>query len=232
MAIEEPYHSDTILNFYQNLNPSFALPCGVEMMNPYDNGEATDIAYAFYHRFYDDTRHRILLFGINPGRFGAGVTGIPFTDPIRLERECGIENHLDKKPELSSKFVYEMITEYGGVERFYNDFFVTAVCPLGFTMDGKNLNYYDDKELLKNTETFIVETIRQQKKFLSSPEKCFCLGKGTNYKYFGRLNEKYQFFKNIIPLPHPRWVMQYRRKKKGYFIEEYVKELRKAVDSR
>ena len=37
-----------------------------------------------------------MIFGINPGRFGAVLPGIPFTDPIRLKKECGIDNHLPK----------------------------------------------------------------------------------------------------------------------------------------
>ena len=49
---------------------------------------------------------RHLLLGINPGRFGGGVTGIPFTDPIRLQNVCGIENNFEKKQELSSVFIY------------------------------------------------------------------------------------------------------------------------------
>lgn len=223
--------SDKILDFYDKLNPRFSLPDGVVMMNPYLDREASEIAFRFYHRYYDDSRPRVLLFGINPGRFGAGITGIPFTDPIRLETKCGIENDLDKKPELSSEFVYEMIDAYGGVAKFYSDFFVTAICPLGFTLDGKNLNYYDDKDLQNNAEPFIVETIWQQKKITSSPEVCFSLGKGKNFTYFQRLNKKYHFFKTIIPLPHPRWVMQYRRKKKDSFIEEYVKALQGTIIS-
>ncbi len=217
--------SEQILDFYESLNPDFLLPEGIKMMNPYVERDTLEIARQFYHRYYDDSRPRVLLFGINPGRFGAGVTGIPFTDPIRLETKCGIENNLDKKPELSSEFVYEMIDGYGGVKKFYDDVFVTAICPLGFTLDGKNLNYYDDKDLQKNAEPFIVETIWRQKEITYSPEVCFSLGKGKNFTYFQRLNKKYHFFETIIPLPHPRWVMQYRRKKKDYFIEEYVKSL-------
>src|SRR5687768_18158258 len=37
---------------------------------------------------------------------------------------------------------------YGGCDKFYSDFFITAVSPLGFVKNGKNVNYYDDRELL------------------------------------------------------------------------------------
>ena len=36
-----------------------------------------------------------------------------------------------------------MIEGYGGPEKFYSKFYFGAISPLGFTMDGKNLNYYD-----------------------------------------------------------------------------------------
>jgi hypothetical protein len=44
------------------------------------------ICSSFYQKYYADNKKRSLIIGINPGRFGAGVTGIPFTDPIRLKR--------------------------------------------------------------------------------------------------------------------------------------------------
>ncbi|HKI46704.1 MAG TPA: uracil-DNA glycosylase family protein [Balneolales bacterium] len=224
--------ANRILSFYKSLKPDFSLPRGVEVMNPFEEEDAAKIAGRFYQKYYDDINPRVILFGINPGRFGAGVTGVPFTDPIRLEQVCGIENHFDKKPELSSEFVYEVVDAYGGPALFYDHFFVSAVCPLGFTKDGKNLNYYDDKQLLKDTEPFIVETIREQIKMVDSPDVSFCLGKGTNFKYFVKLNEKHHFFKRIEPLPHPRWVMQYRRKRKNEFVKRYVDRLERVVSSR
>jgi len=72
------------------------------------------------------------LLGINPGRFGSGTTGVSFTDPIKLEKYCGIRNDLVKKAELSADFIYAMIIAYGGLESFYNRFFISSVSPLGF----------------------------------------------------------------------------------------------------
>ena len=223
------YLSTGILSFYKNLKPDFPLPQGVEVMNPFEDADAAKVAGRFYQKYYDDINPRVILFGINPGRFGAGVTGVPFTDPIRLQEICGIQNDFDKKPELSSEFVYEVVDAYGGPKPFYDHFYVSAVCPLGFTRDGKNLNYYDDKQLAKDTESFIVQTIKEQIELVHSPGVSFCLGQGANYKYFLKLNEKYHFFKNIIPLPHPRWVMQYRRKKKDEFVKMYIDQLQRAL---
>jgi Domain of unknown function (DUF4918) len=217
--------SYAILEFYKNLAPDFHLPKGVAIMNAFTDKNSWKLTEAFYNKFYNDSQPRKFIFGINPGRFGGGVTGIPFTDPIRLQQECGIPNDLPKKAELSSQFVYEVVKAYGGAELFYGHFFVTALSPLGFTKDGLNLNYYDDKELLVSSEPFIVECIRQQIDTMPTTDTCFCLGEGTNFKYFQKLNAKHQFFKEIIPLPHPRWVMQYRRKRLEEFVKLYVGKL-------
>ena len=217
--------AEAILQFYQQLKPDFILPDGVEIMNPFRDKESWHFTELFYNKFYNDSNPRQLIFGINPGRFGGGITGIPFTDPIRLENECGIKNHFRKLAELSSIFVYEVVNAYGGAEKFYGDFFITALSPLGFTKNGVNLNYYDDKELLKASEPFIVDCVQTQRKIISTTNVCFCLGEGTNYKIFQKLNEKHRFFEKIIPLPHPRWIMQYRRKKVKEYVDLYVEKL-------
>ena len=218
-----------ILHFYKTLRPDFVLPDGISVMNPYEDATSWQLASSFYEKFYSDTQPRVFIFGINPGRFGGGITGVPFTDPIRLQEKCGIPNEWKKQAELSSIFIYEMIDGYGGVAAFYERFFITALSPLGFTRDGKNLNYYDDKELLRSSEPYMVECIRRQLGTMPTLSTCCCLGEGENYKQFLRLNEKYGFFKEIIPLPHPRWVMQYRRKKIGEYVGVYVEKLKKII---
>ena len=218
--------SSAILHFCRNLRPRFPLGDGIEIMNPYKDPVAWEVASRFYEKFYADSRPRTFIFGINPGRFGGGVTGIPFTDPIRLAEKCGIPNDWKQQAELSSQFVYEMIAGYGGVEAFYGDYFFTAISPLGYVRHGRNLNYYDDKELMRDVEPFVLECIRRQLKTMPTSETCFCLGEGENYRYFSRINDRYGFFKTIVPLPHPRWVMQYRRKKIIDYIELYVKKLK------
>src|SRR5690242_4013145 len=92
--------SYAILEFYQKLSLKFPLPAGVEVMNPFADKDSWPITSLFYNKFYNDTSRRVFIFGINPGRFGGGITGIPFTDPIRLETVCGISNSFQKKAEL------------------------------------------------------------------------------------------------------------------------------------
>jgi len=218
--------SNAILKFYKNLSPKLKLPAGVEVMNPFSDPNALQLAEAFYQKFYNDVHPRKFIFGINPGRFGGGVTGVPFTDPIRLKEICGIDNELPKKAELSSHFIYAVIDAYSGPQAFYHDFYITALSPLGFTKNGINLNYYDDKELLKDSEPYILQCIQEQLATIATTrDVCYCLGEGTNYKIFQKINAKHQFFKTIVPLPHPRWVMQYRRKRIDEFVKMYVEKL-------
>ena len=218
--------ADQVINFTRNLHlPDIALPDGFEWLFPYDNPETMHALTTFYERFYADNQVRTIIFGINPGRFGAGVTGVPFTDPVRLETECGIRNDFPKKPELSSVFVWQFINAYGGASAFCRDFYITSLSPLGFVKDGKNINYYDDRHLQTAAEPFIAWNIRTSLDFGAQREAAICLGEGKNFAFFQKLNATHGFFKEIVPLSHPRWIMQYRRKQVEEFVERYVEVL-------
>jgi hypothetical protein len=96
---------------------------------------------------------------------------------------------------------------------------------LGFTKDEKNLNYYDDIRLQKKLESFMIESIHAQLKFDIDRSVAYCLGEGQNYKYLQQLNQKHNFFEKIIPLAHPRFIMQYKRKSKSEYILQYKQAL-------
>jgi hypothetical protein len=212
--------SERILKFYEALKLEIKLPEGIEIINPYQSQEVIEVCKTFYSKYYNDTKGRRLILGINPGRFGAGITGIPFTDPIRLEKECGIKNSFGKRPELSSEFIYSLINSMGGPEHFYSHYFIGAVSPLGFLKDGKNFNYYDSKELTKALKPFIIKSLVDQIGCGVNSKKCYCLGQGKNFEYLSMLNDELKLFSQIVPLPHPRWVMQYRRKAKEQILDD------------
>jgi hypothetical protein len=155
----------------------------------------------------------------------AGITGLTFTDPVALQENCGIENLFDKRSELSSRFVYEFINAFGGVASFYSKFFLSAICPLGFIKSGKNLNYYDEKPLETALKEFIVRTLNKQCNFGISRNKALCIGEGKNFKYLQKLNSETGLFDEIVPLPHPRWVMQYRYNHRQEYIMNYLEVL-------
>ena len=217
--------AQSVLQFFDQLNDYPPVPPGVQVLNPYIKEEVKKVTRIFYEQYYNDPAERYLLIGINPGRFGAGLTGIPFTDPIRLKTVCKIDNTFDPKPELSSKFIYELIDRMGGPHRFYGRFYFSSVSPLGFTKDGKNLNYYDNKTLQDTWEGFMVNNLKKQLSFGCSSKKAFVLGRGKNFQYMQRLNEDNRLFDTLVELPHPRWVMQYRLKRIDEFLSEYITKL-------
>jgi hypothetical protein len=217
--------ADQVLSFYKDLEIKTPLPEGVVVLNPYRDDESFSYCTKFYKKFFDDVDERTVILGINPGRHGGGVTGIPFTDPVKLDQCCQIPNSLNKKPELSADFIYTMIQAYGGPEKFYRKFYFSAISPLGFTKEGKNLNYYDVKELQIILKNFIVESLKKQMTFGIKPSTCYCLGEGENFKFLTRLNEEQKIFQKIVPLAHPRFIMQYRRKRVGEYVDSYLKAL-------
>src|SRR5688500_1007729 len=84
--------ADKVIAFNKNLDLKGPLPEGIRIMNPFrENEQILPLSSAFYKKYYDDPRPRHIILGINPGRFGGGVTGVPFTDPKRLKKECGID---------------------------------------------------------------------------------------------------------------------------------------------
>lgn len=204
-------------------------------MNPFEEtAAALKTSAAFYSKYYNDTNQRHLILGINPGRLGAGLTGIPFTDPKRLVNECGIAYEGRVTHEPSSVFIYEMIHAYGGIEAFYNDYYINSPCPLGFTSvdaDGKekNYNYYDSKELTAAVKDYMIANIRQLIGMGVNTETCFCLGTGKNEQFLTRLNAEHHFFGKIVALEHPRFIMQYKNKQKSLYIDKYVTALKSAL---
>jgi hypothetical protein len=56
-------------------------------------------------------------------------------------------------------------------------------------------------------------------------EFCIIIGKGKNEKFFEKINKEYKFFNEIISLPHPRWILQYRSKQKNIYMKEYINKL-------
>lgn len=227
--IRKPTFADRIIDFNHHLNFDGDLPHGIRIMNPYQESEtAVQVSDQFYRKYYNDHGKRHLILGINPGRFGSGVTGISFTDPKRLMEYCGIPFNGKLTHEPSSEFIYEMITAYGGPELFYDKFYISSVCPLGFTIAGdsgkeKNYNYYDNKELLAAAYPFIVKEMEKQIKLGFETDIVYCFGQGKNEQFLRKLNAEKKFFRRIIALPHPRYIMQYKSKMKSTFVDEYLK---------
>jgi hypothetical protein len=198
------------------------------LVNPYKDKPVKESVVKFFKKYFNDNKKRIYIFGINPGRFGGGLTGIAFTDPVALREKCKIGNEPGKRKELSSKFIYDIIERFGGVKNFYSKFFITALFPLAIVKDGKNYNYYDDKNLLKNLFPYLKESFGKQIAFGAVKNACICLGK-RNYEYLKIINNEKEFFEEIITLEHPRYIMQYKMKDLKYYREKYLGVLKKSA---
>jgi hypothetical protein len=229
---------EKVIAFYRDLEFKGKLPPGISIMNPFrESPRILPVVSAFNSKFYNDTNERHIILGINPGRFGAGVTGLPFTDTVRLQEKCGLAIEGIATFETSSVFIYEMIDAFGGPGKFYSKFYISAISPLGFTAVGKkgnavNYNYYDSRKLSEAVYGFILETLEKQLEFGIKRDICFCLGTGQNYKFLFELNEEKKYFGKIVPLEHPRYIMQYKTKKKNEYIGKYLEEFSRAVNNR
>jgi hypothetical protein len=118
-----------------------------------------------------------------------------------------------------------MIQAYGGPDQFYKDYFISAVSPLGYVYKGKNMNYYDMPSLQLRLNPFVVNCIQQQMQWPVKQKRCICIGGDKNFRYLSALNERYQWFEQIDVLPHPRFIMQYKRKYIHEYISLYLKTL-------
>jgi len=216
------YHLHTLL-------PNWKLPKGVDLIYPFAGEDTRACMTAFYEKYFNDTNDRIFVAGINPGRFGAGVTGVPFTGPKKLREECGIDHGFTSRPELSADFIYRWVNEMGGPEAFYQDFYIMNACPLGFTKNGKNYNYYDDKKLEKAVRPRIIANFKAQLAFGCRRDFLLCLGTGKNYKFLKALNDEQGWFGEVIPLSHPRYVMQYKRKSLDVYLADFVAKSERAL---
>ena len=181
---------------------------------------------AFYQTFYDDHNPRKFIIGINPSRHGAGVTGVPFTDTKHLENDCGIPMYSAHTHEVSSVFVYDMISQYGGVKAFYKDYYINSPFPLAIvrkTAQGTwlNANYYDDNELFRMTKDYMIETLKKHIALGLDTSEVYVLGK-KNASFLEKLNKEASLFKKMVVLEHPRYIQQYKSKEKQLYIDKFI----------
>lgn len=176
----------------------------------------------FYQKYYADKQGRHFIFGINPGRFGAGLTGVPFTDPLRLETECGIENKLPKSGALFPDFCLAIYSWLWWNSDFCPIFLHHFAIALGLCAQWREY-----PRLLRRPATCpqrrAVYCVEPADATAISPLEIrpFASVKARIMPILKKLNEREGFFREIIR-PHPRWIMQYRRKRVEEFVERYV----------
>ncbi|MCM2392719.1 uracil-DNA glycosylase family protein [Streptomyces albipurpureus] len=224
-----------ILQFNEELaGTTLELPPGFTAINPFSGPQkdrVREVTTAFYRKFYDDDRPRRLVLGSSPARRGTAVTGVPFEDAKLLESETGVDVDGYAVSRPSAGFLHDVISRYGGRGKFYADFVMSFVCPLGLVRmspKGKevNCNYYESKKLLELLHSFLVDTLERQLAFGTDTSVCYCIGSGENYAFLSKANEGQRFFQRIVPLEHPRFITQYNRDREEEFAEKYLSAFR------
>ena len=114
----------------------------------------------FNNQFYGNKHPKTVLCGINPGKLGAGKTGIPFVDFTSLSKM--IEGVDRDDTERSAQFFYDIVQELGVCE-FYRSFYVTNVSWVGYVRNEKNVNYYD---LPVAAKAFVYEMFKLEMDFV------------------------------------------------------------------
>lgn len=226
---------EKIIKFDQTLeNTKIELPKEFKIINPYNGSNKEQIKLIikkFYNKYYNDNKTRRLIIGSSPARRGTALTGIPYEDEKHLQETTGIHINDFYINKSSSNFLYDVIEKYGGCEKFYSDFYMNFVCPLGIVRINKNgketnCNYYENKELKKILYEFILESLKKQIKFGIDTSVVYCIGSGENYKFLTKINNEHNLFEKIIPLEHPRFIMQYNSDKKDEYLKKYLEILK------
>ena len=88
-----------------------------------------------------------------------------------------------------------------------------------------NSNYYETNVIKDRLMPFIVASLQEQIKLGVDTSVCYCIGSGENFKVLTSINQTYHFFGSIVPLEHPRYVMQYHFKDRAHYIQKYVAAL-------
>ncbi|WP_263601561.1 SMUG2 DNA glycosylase family protein [Chryseobacterium sp. PET-29] len=221
---------EKVIEFNKKLSYNGNLPDDFHVLNPYlDNPETLQVMEQFYHKYYSDNHQRKFLVGINPSRHGAGVTGVPFTDTKRLESVCGIKMISAYTHEVSSVFVYDMISEYGGAEEFYKEIYINSPFPLAIVRKSKgswiNAKYYDDKALFNDIKDFMIDSLKKHISLNLDTSEVFIMGK-KNADFISKLNQEAQLFGKMTVLEHPRYIQQYKSKEKQLYIDKYILALK------
>ncbi len=133
---------DNYLNFSREFvqqNKEKLNECDIEILSDFLDNEIN--IRKFYVKYVENNNPKIVLCGINPGRFGAGKTGVSFLDFQSLQKI--LPNISRNDHEKSGSFFYGVIEEIG-VDKFYKNVYVTNLSCVGFQnlKTKKNMNYY------------------------------------------------------------------------------------------
>ncbi|HCN83894.1 MAG TPA: hypothetical protein DIT07_09790 [Sphingobacteriaceae bacterium] len=155
----------------------------------------------FHKRYVQSNSPKVVICGINPGRFGAGKTGIPFIDFNSLSQM--LPNIEKKEAEKSAKFFFSIVQEFG-VDTFYQKFHVTNMSWYGFyhLKTRKNINY---NNLPTEIQNLLIDKFLEEMRFIN-PDVIIPVGDIVNWELLCNPNVKSRLTAKIAPrLYHPAY---------------------------
>ena len=227
---QEKAFSEKVIDFDKELGKvTLEIPKSYKIINPYsgrNKKQVLQLVKQFYGKYFNDNNKRRLILGSSPARRGSAITGVPFEDAQNLQKETGISIENFHVSNASSTFLNRVIDKYGGRTKFYSDFYLNFVCPLGISKinskgNSVNCNYYENKLL-----TFIISALKVQVEFGIDTSVCYCIGSGKNFQELNKINKELKLFKKITPLEHPRFITQYHPRDEEEYLDKYLRALK------
>ena len=170
---------------------------------------------AFSRKYYSHSVPRIMICGINPGRLGAGKTGIPFLDYVSLSQLISGVQRQDS--EKSAGFFFKVLKSVGA-ESFYKTFYVTNFSSVGYLSNAANFNYYNlPQSALETVERNFLEEVK-----IVEPTHVISLGKEVHRSMLKLLPDSIDC---SLCLPHPSWIATYRSNDKDHWVQCYREAL-------
>lgn len=194
---------------------------GISILSNFENN--LELIKQFREKYIIPNKPKIVLCGINPGRYGAGLTGIPFIDFNSLA--CLLPNIQENKSEKSASFIFSIIKEIGIIE-FFKTFYLTNLSCLGFTKNNKNYNY---DQLNTEAQNVLFAFFCNEMKEIE-PSAIIPLSEQVEkdlYKMQFKSLLSYDI-KILKHLPHPSYITTFKRKYEEDFKIEYNERLSQA----
>lgn len=189
----------------------------IEIIREFENNY--ELIDKFFVKYYGKLLPDCVICGINPGKNGAGKTGIPFIDFATLSKLLpGVENF---NVEPTATFFYDIISAFGA-DNFFNKFYVTNFSSVGYIKNDKNFNYYDGlpDELVKLIEKNFLSEME-----IIKPKIIVSLGEDVHNRIkrlFPTDNVK------KIRLPHPLYIIR-NSNSKNKWKEIYISTLNEVL---
>lgn len=149
----------------------------------------------FYSEYYGTSYPETVLCGINPGRNGAGKTGVPFIDFSSLSKLLDGVGRDDW--ERSAQFFFDIVQHFGP-RTFFRSFYVTNFSWVGYAKSGKNLNYHD---LSGEAQAIIARLFRYEMNHIH-PKRIISLSKRVHEDITACMGDSLE---TDLFLPHPNW---------------------------